>query len=132
MKTAESWQMSNAQVFNMTALRASLDVYDQAGMQALRLKSLRLTAYAEFLLKQLTHLSFEIITPSNPLSRGCQLSLLFKKNGKAVFETLSKAGIIADWREPNVIRMAPVPLYNSFEDIYRFGIILMNVFRTGE
>ena len=127
MKSAESWQMSNAQVFNMTALRASLDVYDKVGMQALRLKSLQLTAYAEFLLKQLNHLSFEIITPGNPLARGCQLSLLFKKNGKAVFDTLTKAGIIADWREPNVIRIAPVPLYNSYLDVWKLYDALKNM-----
>lgn len=118
MKSAESWQMSNAQVFNMTALRASLDIYDQADASSLHQKSVELTAYAAFLLKQITHLSFDIITPSNPKQRGCQLSLLFKKNGKAVFDTLSKAGIIADWREPNVIRIAPVPLYNTFSDVW--------------
>ncbi|MBU3675681.1 MAG: kynureninase, partial [Chitinophagaceae bacterium] len=118
MKSAESWQMSNAQVFNMTALRASLDIYDQADKASLQQKSGELTAYAEFLLKQIKHLSFEIITPSNPAQRGCQLSLLFKKNGRQVFDALTKAGIIADWREPNVIRIAPVPLYNTFSDVW--------------
>lgn len=118
MKSAESWQMSNAQVFNMTALRASLDIFDQADPSSLHQKSVELTAYAAFLLKQITHLSFDIITPSNPKQRGCQLSLLFKKNGKAVFDALTKAGIIADWREPNVIRIAPVPLYNTFSDVW--------------
>jgi kynureninase len=118
MKTAESWQMSNAQVFNMAAHRASLDLFDEVGMNALAEKSLHLTAYAEALLKQITHLKFEIITPSDPLERGCQLSLLFKSKGKEVFTYLEKNGIIADWREPNVIRIAPVPMYNSYQDVY--------------
>jgi kynureninase len=118
MKTAESWQMSNAQVFNMAAHRASLDLFDEVGMNALAEKSLHLTAYAEALLKQITHLKFDIITPSDPLERGCQLSLLFKSKGKEVFTYLEKNGIIADWREPNVIRIAPVPMYNSYQDVY--------------
>jgi kynureninase len=81
----------------------------------------------EFLLKQLDHLSFEIITPSEPERRGAQLSLLFKERGREVFEALTKAGVIADWREPNVIRIAPVPLYNSFEDAYNFYEVLKNL-----
>ncbi len=123
-KGAASWQMSNAPVFNMVAHRASLDLFAKAGMKALREKSLKLTAYMEFLLRQLNHLPFEIITPSDPSRRGCQLSLLFSKDGKKIFETLTKNGVIADWREPNVIRIAPVPMYNSFEDCYRFYEIL--------
>jgi kynureninase len=118
-KNAGSWQMSNAPVFNMVAHNASLDIYDKAGMEALRKKSLKLTAYLEFLLKQLTHLSFTVITPSEPERRGCQLSMLFKEKGREVFEQLTRHGVITDWREPNVIRVAPVPLYNSFEDVYR-------------
>lgn len=127
MKSAESWQMSNAQVFNMAAHRASLDLFDQAGMDRLAEKSFRLTAYTEFLLRQIKHLQFEIITPQNPLERGCQLSLLFKQHGKAVFEQLQKNGVVADWREPNVIRIAPVPMYNSFEDVFRFYEILKSM-----
>lgn len=118
MKSAESWQMSNAQVMNMAAHRASLDLFDKVGMDQLAEKSLHLTAYAEFLLRQLNNIQFEIITPSDPLERGCQLSLLFKSKGREVFERLQKNGVIADWREPNVIRIAPVPLYNSYEDVY--------------
>jgi kynureninase len=86
-----------------------------------------LTAYAEFLLQQIKHLKFQIITPSNPLERGCQLSLLFQSKGKEVFEQLQKNGVIADWREPNVIRIAPVPMYNSFEDVYRMFEIMQKV-----
>jgi len=117
-KTAESWQMSNAPVFNMVAHHASLDIYDKTSIKELREKSLRLTAYAEFLLKQIKHLPFTIITPTDPNKRGCQLSLLFHEKGKEVFDFITKEGVIADWREPNVIRIAPVPLYNSFEDVY--------------
>lgn len=124
---AGSWQMSNAPVFNMVAHNAALDIHDKAGMKALREKSEQLTGYAEFLLKQVKHLSFEIITPADPARRGCQLSLLFADKGREVFDALTKNGVIADWREPNVIRIAPVPLYNTFEDVYRFYEILLSV-----
>jgi len=123
-KGAAGWQMSNAPVFNMVAHRASLDIYDKAGMPALREKSLHLTAYMDFLLKQITHLPFTIITPADKHRRGCQLSLLFGDRGREVFDNLTAAGVIADWREPNVIRIAPVPLYNTFEDCYNLYEIL--------
>jgi len=126
-KTAESWQMSNAPVFNMVAHHASLDIFDKAGMVALREKSEKLTAYMEYLLNQITNLPFVIITPSHPQRRGCQLSLLFQERGKEVFDKLTSEGIVADWREPNVIRIAPVPLYNSFEDVFRFYDILRGI-----
>ena len=126
-KGAASWQMSNAPVFNMVAHNASLDIFDKAGMAQLREKSLALTGYMEFLLRQVTHLPFEIITPSEPERRGCQLSMLFNERGKEIFEALTDNGVVADWREPNVIRIAPVPLYNTFEDCYRFYEILMSV-----
>ncbi len=118
-KGAASWQMSNAPVFNMVALNASLDIYEKAGMPALREKSESLTGYLEFLLKKLDNLSFEIITPTNPKQRGCQVSMLFKENGREVFDRLTENGVIADWREPTVIRVAPVPLYNTYEDVYK-------------
>ncbi|HEY1031253.1 MAG TPA: kynureninase [Flavipsychrobacter sp.] len=124
---AGSWQMSNAPVFNMVAHNASLDIYDKAGMKALREKSERLTAYLEWLLRQITHLPFEIITPTDAHRRGCQLSMLFDERGKEVFETLTANGVIGDWREPNVIRVAPVPLYNTYEDCYKFYEILMSI-----
>ncbi len=123
-KTAESWQMSNAPVFNMVAHHASLDIFEKAGMTALREKSEKLTAYLEFLLRTIDSLPFEIITPSEPKRRGCQLSLLFKERGREVFDKLTKNGVIADWREPDVIRIAPVPLYNTYEDVYRFYALL--------
>jgi len=127
MKTAESWQMSNAQVLNMAAHRASLDIFDELSMTDLANKSFELTNYAEFLLRKLTQLKFDIITPDNPLERGCQLSLLFKSRGKEVFDHLQKNGVVADWREPNVIRIAPVPLYNSFQDVYTMYEILKGI-----
>ena len=126
-KGAASWQMSNAPVFNMVAHNASLDLFDKAGMKELREKSVRLTAYMEFLLNNISHLPFEIITPSEPERRGAQLSLLFSERGKEVFEVLTNNGIIADWREPNVIRIAPVPMYNSYEDCFRFYEALMSI-----
>ena len=115
---AASWQMSNAPVFNMIAHRASLDIYDKAGMTALREKSLDLTAYLEFLLAELKTLPFSIITPRDSAQRGCQISMLFHERGREVFDALTAAGIVADWREPDVIRVAPVPLYNTYEDVY--------------
>lgn len=126
-KGAASWQMSNAPVFNMVALNASLDIFSKAPMSSLREKSELLTGYMEFLLKQVTNLSFEVITPTDPARRGCQLSMLFSERGREVFEKLTENGVIADWREPNVIRIAPVPLYNTFEDVYRFYEILMAI-----
>jgi len=116
--TAESWQLSNAPVFNMVAHHAALDIFEKAGMDALQEKSRHLTGYLEFLLRQIKHLNFTILTPAEPERRGAQLSLLFHENGRQVFDALSKAGIVADWREPDVIRVAPVPLYNTYEDAY--------------
>jgi kynureninase len=124
---AASWQMSNAPVFNMVAHNASLDVFDKTDMNKLREKSVALTGYMEWLLKQITHLPFIIITPADPAQRGSQLSLLFANRGKEVFEKLTEAGVIADWREPNVIRIAPVPLYNTYEDAYRFYEVLKGI-----
>lgn len=123
-KGAASWQMSNAPVFNMVAHKASLDIFDKLTVAKLREKSLKLTAYLHFLLLQLDHLKFEIITPAEPQRRGAQLSMLFAEQGREVFEFLEQNGVVADWREPNVIRVAPVPMYNSFEDVYRFYEIL--------
>ncbi|MCD6011321.1 MAG: kynU [Flavipsychrobacter sp.] len=126
-KGAASWQMSNAPVFNMVAHNASLDLFDKAGIKELRKKSLKLTGYMEYLLQQIKHLPFEIITPAEPGRRGCQLSMLFKEKGREVFDALTQNGIVADWREPNVVRIAPVPLYNTFEDCYRFYEVLSQI-----
>lgn len=122
---APGWQLSNAPVMAMAVHRASLDIFDEVNMAKLNKKSGPLNRYLQYVVedaaKDNARLSFEIITPEE---RGCQLSVLTGSNGKELFDHLTKNGVIADWREPNVIRMAPVPLYNSFEDIYRFGQIL--------
>ncbi|MBS1486787.1 MAG: kynureninase [Bacteroidetes bacterium] len=122
MPGADGWQLSNFPVLTGAAQLASLKIFDEAGMKSLRAKSLMLTGYLEFLLKEIPHNAhyFSIITPKNPKARGCQLSLLMKKNGKKVFNAISRAGVVADWREPDVIRIAPVPLYNTFEEIFLF------------
>jgi len=126
MKGAEGWQLSNFPVLAGASQLAALEIFDQTSMDELRKKSLRLTGYLEFILNEFKeHFPhFDIITPSDASQRGCQLSLLFHKNGKNIFKQITGKGIIVDWREPNVIRIAPVPLYNSFEDIYRVGVAL--------
>jgi kynureninase len=121
---AEGWQLSNAPILSMAALRASMEIFEEAGMSSLREKSLLLTGYLEFLIREAGELPIEIITPSDPAQRGCQLSLLAEQNGKALFHQLTKGGVIADWREPNVIRIAPVPLYNTFSEVWRFVELL--------
>ena len=124
---ASGWQISNAPVLSMAAHKASLEIFDKAGIKALRKKSELLTGYLEFLLKQKTEaggVAFNLITPGNKKHRGCQLSIQTKSNGKKLFEKITKAGVIADWRQPDVIRVAPVPLYNKFEEVYRFVQLL--------
>lgn len=122
--TAEAWQLSNAPVFSMAPLLASLELFDAAGMDNLRSKSLQLTAYMEFLLSQIQSDRIRIITPKNPEERGCQLSIQVKNSDKSLFNAITEKGVIADWREPDVIRVAPVPLYNSFWDVWKFVEIL--------
>lgn len=125
---ASGWNISTAQVFNTVCLKASLELFDQADIHALRNKSLQLTNYLEFLLQQLPNLQFEIITPADPAQRGAQLSLYFPNNGKAIHQKMIESGIIVDYREPGVIRVAPAPLYCSFEDVYSFYEILKTNF----
>ena len=124
--SAEGWQLSNAPVFSMAPHLASLELFGEAGMGRLRSKSLQLTGFLEGLLRRSAYhgAKFEIITPDDPQARGCQLSLLFHEQGRAVFDWLSRNGVIADWREPDVIRVAPVPMYNSFEEVFRFSELL--------
>lgn len=124
---AEGWQISTAQVFNMVALKASLELFESAGMAALRDKSIKLTNYLEFLLKHIENIKFEIITPKNCKERGAQLSLLFHDKGKEVQQKMTDAGIIVDWREPGVIRISPAPLYNSYGDVFHFYEIIANI-----
>ena len=126
--TAEGWQLSNAPVLSMAAHKASLDIFHEAGINNLIAKGQQLSNYLLFILDEINETAheniIEIITPRNETEKGCQVSMLMMKDGKNIFEALKKEGVIADWREPNVIRIAPVPLYNSFEDIYKFGEII--------
>jgi kynureninase len=130
MPTAEAWQVSNAPVFSMAVHRVALEQFDRAGIANLRAKSEQLTGYLAFIIAEVekaTGTRLEVITPSEPTQRGCQLSILAHGHGKALFNRITERGVIADWREPNVIRVAPVPMYNSFEDVCRFGQILTDV-----
>ncbi|RED50068.1 kynureninase [Seonamhaeicola aphaedonensis] len=115
---AEGWQLSNPPILSMAAIKASLDIFDQVGMDALVEKSNKLTGYLEFLLDSLEESIVKIISPRNTNERGCQLSIQVINADKKLHHKLTKAGVITDWREPDVIRCAPVPLYNSFEDVY--------------
>jgi kynureninase len=128
MKGAEGWQLSNAPVLGMAAHLASLDLFEEVGMESLCAKRDDLTAYLEFIINDVSernkNATFEIITPKDKTKRGAQLSILAHGQGKALFDAMTEKGVIADWREPNVIRVAPAPFYNSFEDVYRFGKIL--------
>ena len=117
---AEGWQLSNPPILSMAAIKASMDIFDEVGIETLREKSIKLTAYFEYLLNQLGDENIEIITPSSPSERGCQLSIQVKSANKALHTKLTKAGVISDWREPDVIRVAPAPLYNNFEDVFEF------------
>jgi kynureninase len=121
---AESWQLSNPPILSLAALRASLDIFDKAKMNNLRAKSELLTSYMQFLIDDLQNKNIEIITPREINQRGCQLSLRIKNNGRGLHEKLLSAGVVCDWREPDVIRIAPVPLYNTFSDIFNFVEIL--------
>lgn len=116
---AEGWQLSNPPILSLAAIRASLAIFDEAGFENIRTKSVKITNYLEYLLKEIEGDQIEIITPQNPEERGCQLSIKVKNANKALFDKLMAAGVISDWREPNVIRVAPAPLYNSFEDVYK-------------
>jgi kynureninase len=124
IKSAEGWQLSNPPIFQMASLRASLEIFHEAGMKNLAAKSKVMTAYLEFLLNQIETNRIKIITPNNPNQRGCQLSIRVKDADKSLFNAISTNGVIADWREPDVIRVAPVPLYNSFMDCWKFVEIL--------
>lgn len=121
---AEGWQLSNPPILSMAAIRASLDIFEKADMDNLVSKSKLLTAYTAFLIENIDSDVIELITPTNPEQRGCQLSIRVKGADKRLFNQLTEAGVIADWREPDVIRIAPIPLYNSFEDVYHFTHIM--------
>ncbi|MCK8143286.1 kynureninase [Flavobacterium sp. I-SCBP12n] len=124
---ADGWQISNLPILSLAPYLASVEMFDEIGMDALIQKRDLITSYLEFILKEIAKEldgNFEIITPSNPLERASQLSVLLHGEGRSLFDYLMKNGVITDWREPNVIRLAPVPLYSSFVDMYSFGQIL--------
>ncbi|WP_291777972.1 kynureninase [Cecembia sp.] len=126
MYGADGWQLANSNILALAAHQASLDIFEEAGMKRLRAKSELLTGYLEFLIQEINGDSgvLEIITPTNPAERGCQLSLLIHKGEKFVFDEFYQNGVVGDWRNPNVIRLAPTPLYNSFVDVFHFATIL--------
>lgn len=128
-KGAEGWQVSTSPILLMAVHKAALDIFEKAGgLDQLRQKSVLLTGYLEYLIQEINRRNneelFMIITPKKPEERGCQLSIVCKRNGKATFNYLAKNGVIGDWREPDVIRLSPVPLYNSFKDVYEAARLL--------
>ncbi|MDZ7268401.1 MAG: kynureninase [candidate division KSB1 bacterium] len=118
---AEGWQISNPPILSLAPLKASLDLFDEVGMPRLRAKSELLTGYLEFLLNQFGGDLLTIITPADKTQRGAQLSLRVRRNGRALLQALLARNFICDWREPDVIRVAPAPFYNTFLDVYRFA-----------
>ncbi len=129
MPGAEGWQVSNEPILGMAVKKAALDIFAEAGMPALRRKSIALTGFLEQVLKDVCagQSELQIITPADPQRRGCQLSLKLAGADRTVFNLLMERGVFADFREPNIIRMAPVPLYNSFEDVFRAGQVLREI-----
>ena len=132
--TAEGWQLSNAPVLSMAAHKASLDIFDEAGLDQLIIKAKSLSGYLHFILAEINRKQkenlVEVITPQNEEERGCQVSMLMLKKGKDIFDELNRQGVSVDWREPNVIRVAPVPLYNTFEDVWKFGNIIESILKS--
>ena len=124
INTAEGWQLSNPPILSLAAVRASLSIFDEVGMRALIQKSKILTSYLDYLLRQIETDRINIITPDD---RGCQISISVKNGNKDLFNKITERGVIADWREPDVIRVAPVPLYNSYLDVYKFYKILEDI-----
>ncbi len=125
--TVEGWQLSNPPILSMAAVRASLDIYAEAGMKEIRSKSILLTGYLEYLLDDLDNDRIAVITPRDPEKRGCQLSIQVKNADRSLHDQLTKTGVISDWREPDVIRVAPIPLYNSYEDVYELVMRLKSI-----
>ena len=120
MVGAEGWQLSNPPILAVAPLRAAMEIFHEAGMERLRTKSVALTGYLEFLLEGIASPKFSIITPRESGRRGAQISIRIPDKGKAFCEELAGAGVIGDWREPDILRVAPVPLYNSYQDVYEF------------
>ncbi|MGE0554361.1 MAG: kynureninase, partial [Gemmatimonadales bacterium] len=124
---ADGWQLSNPPVFSSTPLLASLDQFDRAGMPALRAKSERLTGYLAYLLDRLGSERLHLITPSDPGERGCQLSVLVRERARELFDAIRSRGVVPDFRQPDVIRFSPAPLYNSFHEVWRLARILTDL-----
>jgi kynureninase len=127
VKSADAWQLSNPPIMALAPVRVSFEIFDDAGMQALRAKSEQLTAYLLELIDGIGSDALEVITPRDPAARGCQLSILVHDRPRELFATLKAAGVICDFREPNVIRVAPTPLYNTFHDCWAFTRVLEDV-----
>jgi len=120
---AEGWQLSNPPILGMAPLRASLELFDRVGMAAIRAKSRQITGYLESLIQLRLSDTLQVVTPAEPERRGCQLSLRViggRARGRALFEYLASRGVLGDWREPDVIRISPAPLYNTYADVLRF------------
>ena len=124
---AEGWQLSNPSIMSMAPLRASLEIFDEAGIERLRAKSISLTAYLEFLLNHDDSRKFRVITPREPQWRGAQLSIRMRESGRSIVDRLNAEGVFCDWREPDILRVAPVPLYNGYTDVHQFA---QRFFRT--
>jgi kynureninase len=124
INTAEGWQLSNPPILSLAAVRASLSLFDEVGMENLIDKSKKLTSYLVFLMENLSSNRISIITPEE---RGCQISIRVLNGNKQLFDEITTRGVIADWREPDVIRVAPVPLYNSYMDVFNFYKILEDI-----
>jgi kynureninase len=134
MPGADGWQLSTPTILALAVHRASLAIFDEAGIEKLRAKSEQLTGYLEFILQEINQKygdPITIMTPTDPATRGCQLSLLVEKDGKKLFDALVENGVIGDWREPNCIRLAPTPLYNTFEEVWRVGQVMEKFFVQG-
>jgi kynureninase len=132
MEGAEGWQLSNPPILSMAAIKASLDLFDEVGMEALREKSQKLTGYFEYLINEIDSNDISIITPKNPKERGCQISIQVKNADKSLHQKLTENNIITDWREPDVIRCAPTPMYNTFEDVWQMVKGLSSILSKGK
>lgn len=133
MQGAAGWQLSTPNIMAMAMHRASLAIFEEAGMENLRRKSEEITGFLEIVLQRINHKTgtpmIQLMTPADPTQRGAQLSLLIENEGKKVFDALIAKGIIGDWREPNCIRLTPIPLYNTFEEIWKVGKVLENYWK---
>ena len=136
MEGAQGWQLSNVPILGMSAMKASLDIFAEAGMAALREKSEKLTGYLEYTVDRLAEefpdADIRLITPRDPAQRGSQISIDIAGRERKLFDDMIAAGVIGDSREPCIIRIAPMPLYNSFEDVFTFGKVMRELLARGE